>query len=88
MSQEIVLPRNVRIFKRSYGDLDRGKLLSQTGLMLGAGVRVIIGEPLVMSHDHRDHLVVQVINDDQWEVEYEIFIIVKEIGPLNSPVRA
>ncbi|HEU0081189.1 MAG TPA: hypothetical protein VFQ72_04205 [Candidatus Paceibacterota bacterium] len=80
----IVLSKDVRLFQRSNGDNSPSLLLSRTGLYFKAGQEIAIGEPRAMCYDHRDQLVVPVINDDQYEVDSELFIIVEEMGNLNA----
>ncbi|MDE2019329.1 MAG: hypothetical protein KGJ13_03200 [Patescibacteria group bacterium] len=54
--KEIVLKRDVRCFSRGYGP--QSLLLTDTGRFLLKGDQVWVGEPVTMSWDNRDVLVV------------------------------
>ena len=88
MSQRIVLPNDTRLFKRSFGDANLGILLSRANTYMEKGTSVEIGDPVTMTYDHRDQLVVPIINNEEWDFDCQHFMIVSEMGTLNAPMRA
>jgi hypothetical protein len=70
MTQEIVLPREIRTFTNV-----RKRQLARTGEFLPAGTKVILDEPDSMVYDHRSQLAVSIKGS-----EPKTFLIVSEIG--------
>lgn len=73
MRREILLPRNVRTFERD----PSWNALYRTGLFRRQGEVVTIGDPVDLFYDHRDQMVVPIIEADGSEKHY---LILEEIG--------